>query len=202
MKLINKPIKTCYNIYMGISIFKPRFLKLKSLKKDISKIKEINNNFCILVADLPEIYNLTTLDKYTRLDAELLIKTQCNHVIDKIKKIDEDIDIFKWADIRLQIRPYLKEIEFIISIDKDLTSLLRSTVIHNLRKRYPHINEREIDIVSFYLLEELAQTWCFFEENIVECEAYPGKIPKLKEILFSERMILNKKYKYINILNN
>ena len=127
-------------------------------------------------------------------------KLQNEGCLNNIQSIDIKIKIIAWQQIKQIISPYIDRLEEILSHDNTLKKLITKTVIDNLGRRYPFLKPQDITTVSMYLIEELAQTWCFFDTNIANTEAYPGAIPEIKKVLFMESNLLEVEYNYINLL--
>lgn len=189
------------DVFFGLSIFKPRFLHIATLEKDISTIKDHNLDYFILIADLPEIYNLTTIEKLTNEEAKRRIAVNTQIIINNLKQIDSKIEFYRWESIKKKITSYRTEIEKIITTDQDIHALLMQTVKNNLRNRYKLLKKSEIITLSQYLIDELAQTWYFFDNKIVTFEAYPSSMPPIKQKLFFDKRYTQINYQYINLLD-
>jgi len=190
--------KKTEKIFLGISIFKPRFNKKSSLSKDISLLTARWHKPTIIIADLPEIINLMTMSKMSFDLAKMKAISHGEHIKSLLTDFKDDITVMTWENIESKIPPYLCKIQKYREGCKTFNDLLLTTVEKNLYPRYGKLEEKVLSQLSEYLLVELAQTIYFNLDLNISVEVYPGALPEVKKHI---AIAFNLSYSYYDIRN-
>ncbi|WP_163834678.1 hypothetical protein [Spartinivicinus ruber] len=184
--------------FIGISIFKPRFMDKKSLVNYLSFIRKEWPRLTIVIADKPEIFNLQTMENIKYNQAMHIITKRGVDIKKNIQEKFNDVNIVLWQDIEFKLESYVTILNSHIESCAEFKYLLFGTVAENLRPRYGDIEMRKLYNLSKYLIQELAQTIYFNIDLGIKNEIYPGKIGEVKKYV-AELMDLT--YSYYDVRN-